>query len=362
VDEREYNHWWRRNKQEVIQFFSSVEFVLLSLLNIIMKKELTIFLGMVSASCLAALPAISQTFSSEIHARLASLDREVSQGHFRFDRRFQSNHTSSLEEHKFFFNNQHCYRDSFDLSDALHSHLTSYFDGTDSFLNTGKSIIIKAGLPSDASYDQSLMDVTPYPSFPMGRGLSSLVAFAAVRKGKWIEVKGHTLGGIYITAKVDPNDHDLAREIEMRNVKGDWEGLWRTHGDTLSGAIVNRSIYTPSRSNHSQSLTFDFISADLLTPRKAEFDCVIKGNLAIVDQRLGGSVTIKKPTQGIISKNEILDATRSVLEKRGQQQRTSKLVETIQNIVNALFISLPLILLGVWFSLRRSKTALSKTT
>jgi len=325
-------------------------------------KKLILSSLVVALSYMTALPAVSQTFSDKVYARLMILDQEVSHGHLHFDRRCQFGMAKSYEKHEFVFNSEHHYKNFCVLSDAMHSRLVKYFDGTDSFIEAGGSIVIEAGLPREADYDQSLMDVTSYPCFPMGRGLSSLKAFTALRRGKWVEVKGHTLRGIYVTAKIDPNAHDLAREIEMRDAKGGWEGFWRTYGESSRGAIASKSIYTPSNSNASQNLTFTFTHSDFSTPNNAKFICTIEGKRTIVDERLGGSVTLLKPDLRIISKDDILNKTRSVLEARGQDQRKYGAVERVQTSINVLCLMLPPLLLGVWFSLRRNKTTLGKTT
>lgn len=324
-------------------------------------KNLVLLSTTIAVSYLTALPAISQTFPNEVHKKLILLDRKVSQGHLYFDRTFQTGGEESSESHEFSFNAHHCYKDSYVLSDPSHSRLTICFDGTDSFLSAGKTITIGAGLPRNASHDQALMDVTPYPSFPMGRGLSSLKDFTAQHNGKWIEIKGHTLSGIYITAEVDPSDHYLAREIEIRNTRGDWRGFWRTYRNISQGMIASKAVYTPSISDNSLKSAFNFKKADFVSQSDEEFICPIKEKITIVDERLGSSVTLLKMDSGSISKNEVLRRTRLILEERGKEKRTYSLVGLTQNLVNALLVLLPMLLIGVWFSIRQSRAVSRKT-
>ncbi|PQV62514.1 hypothetical protein B1R32_13127, partial [Abditibacterium utsteinense] len=212
------------------------------------------------------------------------------------------------------------------------------------------TIVISAGRPPEITPYQFTIEMSPSACFPMGRGLSKLLYPNLRREGEKIIVTGQVSDGTKVQAVVDPEENFLARRIERFDNHGKRIGTWLTQGNLNNNQIASSSVYYFHGKLVDKYQIANFNSSPLDTNK---FTVPLKDNLLIIDQRLGGSIAVRKTTLGIITKEKLLLLTRAELEREVTQKRRIALVTNIQSTINGLLLLLPVLLLGAWFFRQR---------
>jgi hypothetical protein len=224
------------------------------------------------------------------------------------------------------------------------------YDGEDYFTSLPEQITISAGAPTLLQPVRALVDVTPRPCIPTGRGLSILTNHSIEISGSWATVTGTGPDGTTIVAKVDLSDHLLIRKMVRYGSDRIKLGEITTKGSTPDGSIAKASEYRFM----SHVRKWEFLKADFQAPPASTFKPFFPEEKLILDQRLGTPIGIQKTTFGRLNKGQILRVTQRETRKLEQKNRLVKIKPKIQAALNTLMILLPLFLLGLWISLKRN--------
>lgn len=303
-------------------------------------------------------PAQAQSSSQKektFWQQIKKFDRLVSQGSVSYTRQIKEGKSTQLFRYALQYDAKPRYVEQIVLPGVgamAGSVAKTVFDGTDSFSINGNTVVISAGLPfkTDLSYFWAL-GVYAKPSLPMGRGLSQLRNPRVAFNGRWATVKGTLTDGTSVVAQVDTGDHFLVRKASRFGKNGPLISVMTNTGTLSNGLSAAKSAYT-----HENVIeTTTFTSARFNTPNPSLFHFPLRGNLTILDQRLGKSALATKSSSGEISKGQLLQMTRASLQKMSQQQGQEISAQKTQSLINIFVMVLPGLLFGSWFFLTRMK-------
>jgi hypothetical protein len=224
------------------------------------------------------------------------------------------------------------------------------YDGVDWLSLSPSTIIITPGKPEELRKGLYTVDVTPRPSFPTGRGLSTLKQSSVSINGQWATIKGIAEDNTVVSAEVDTLNHCLASKISRFDSRGHLLGVIHTKGSITGGSIAASSFYSSPYAKGS----WKFLKADFSPPVISRFYPPFPEGPIIFDQRLGTPISIRKTTLGSLSKDQVLQIVQSELRKRGRTESRINQLGRIQTSINVLVLLLPFLLLGAWFCLKRS--------